>query len=246
MMVERPKGRIENSLDVTEVNRFVDVKDLSELEIDGASADVERFLSDESDPLDAHDYEEGDVIPFTYSKDFDYADFDECGDFTYDNTAQVIGDDDVVLDEDDASLLVRVQCLVFAGETAGAANGDEPLELRYTNRGDWATYVAYAEKTTTLFAGQTIEVGTVSFSGVVDGEIEITVTLTGGWEFEDVLENLKVQDYEFAPSGDPGVGLFDHKEDCDPDEAICSITVPANNFYGVHVNVGKWVPDPNF
>jgi hypothetical protein len=47
-----------------------------------------------------------------------------------------------------------------------------------------------------------------------------------------------VQDYEFAPSGNPSPGLFDWKATCS--ETSCTITVPENNFYGVHVNVGYW------
>jgi hypothetical protein len=152
-----------------------------------------------------------------------------------------------VLGYANATLKVYVQCMVFKGETAWAANGDKPGELRYTTKGNWATYVAYAEKTTTLFAGQTIPVGTVAFSGVVDGKVTITVTMSAPWEFEDVAENLKVQDYaKCTQSGNPSPGLFDHKKTCDAAESSCWISVPANNFYGVHVNVGKWIPDPGF
>ena len=196
--------------------------------------------------LDASQYSEGAVIPFEYSDRFAYTDYDDCGAFSVENTAKVIGDEEAVLDEDTALLKINVQCLVFDGETAWAANGDEPGELRYTDRGNWATYVEYAEKTTALFAGQTIPVGTVTFSAVADDEITILVTLTGDWEFEDVTENLKVQDYEEAPSGNPAPGDFDHKKDCDSEESTCSIVVPANNYYGVHVNVGQWIPDPEF
>jgi len=181
---------------------------------------------------------------FTYTKDFAWVDYgaDGCGSFMYDNTAKIVETGQ----EADATLKVNVQCFVFDGETAWAANGAVPLELRYTNRGNWATYVEYAEKTTTLFAGQTIVVGTVSFSAVDDGQVTIGVTLTGDWEFEDVAENLKVQDYASAPSGNPEPGLFAHKKTCEPDLSTCSIVVPANNFYGVHVNVGQWIPDPDF
>jgi hypothetical protein len=190
-------------------------------------------------PNDAH---------FTYEKEFKWADYgkDNCGDYEYKNTAKIIGDNKVVLGYANATLKVYVQCMVFKGETAWAANGNKPGELRYTTKGNWATYVAYAEKTTTLFAGQTIPVGTVAFSGVVDGKVTITVTMSAPWEFEDVAENLKVQDYKFAPSGNPSPGLFDHKKTCDAAESSCWISVPANNFYGVHVNVGKWIPDPGF
>jgi hypothetical protein len=130
----------------------------------------------------------------------------------------------------------------FEGETAWAANGDVAGEFLYVEQGNWATYVEYAEKPTPLFAGQTINVGTVHFSAVQDGEVTITITLAAGWEFEDVPENLKVQDYEFAPSGNPAPGQFAHKKTCDAASNTCSIKVPENNFYGVHVNVGQWVP----
>jgi hypothetical protein len=210
-----------------ETNATVNVKDISDLfgEVD---------LGEVSEPNDAQ---------FIYYNDFAYVDFDECGDFAYNNTATIVETEQ----EASATLLVNVQCLIFEGQTAWAANGDEPLELRYQARGNWATYVEYdGEKTTTLFAGQTMAVGTVHFSDPVDGEVTITVTLDDGWEFEDVANNLSVQDYDTAPSGNPSPGLFDHQETCDPDESTCSIVVPENNFYGVHVDVGQWVPDPDF
>jgi hypothetical protein len=212
----------------TEINETVSIKDLSDLfgEVDLGTATA---------PNDAQ---------FTYTKDFGWADYgnDNCGDFIYDNTATIVETDQSA----SATLLVNVQCLIFKGETAWAANGDTPGELRYTPRGNWATYVAYAEKTTTLFAGQHIAVGSVTFSAPVNGEIEITIALMGGWEFEDVAENVMIQDYEFAPSGNPAPGLFDHKGGADPAESSFSIWVPLNSFYGVHVNVGQWMPDPNF
>jgi len=132
---------------------------------------------------------------------------------------------------------VRVECAApVKGYTAWAANGDEPLSLRYTPRGNWATFVEYAEKTVTLFAGQFHKAGTVTFSGRDNGEITITINLDSGWMFEDVAENVKIQDYASAPSGNPPVGLFAHKGEGSGGSTF-SITVPANNFYGVHVNV---------
>jgi hypothetical protein len=185
---------------------------------------------------------------FEYDKEFKWADYgrEKCGDYTYNNTARVIGDNNVILAYDTAKVDVHVQCMIFRGETAWAANGDVPLQLRYTDQGNWATYVEYAAKTTTLFAGQTKNVGMVTFSAVSGGKVTITVNLTGGWEFEDVAENLKIQDYASAPSGNPSPGGFDHKKTCDVSGTTCSIEVPANNFYGVHVNVGWWIPDPKF
>ena len=119
----------------------------------------------------------------------------------------------------------------WIGETAWAA-GD-----RYVSRGNWATYTPYAEGTVTLYAGQYMEAGTVSFSAVSGDMVTITITLNAGWRFEDVEENVKIQDYATAPSGNPAPGLFDWKGYATG--SSFSIDVPANNFYGVHVNV-EW------
>jgi len=93
----------------TEVNAIVDVMDHSDL-----NGDV--LL----DTLYAADYEPGDIIPLEYSNAFHWEDYggDLCGDYTYNNMAEVIGDEDVVLDSDDATLKVNVQCYVY--ETAFA------------------------------------------------------------------------------------------------------------------------------
>jgi hypothetical protein len=125
------------------------------------------------------------------------------------------------------------KCYEFKDETAWSAGS------RYNTRGNWATYTAYngVAKTVKLFAGQTLEAGSVSFSAPVDGEVEITITLNEDWFFDDVLENVKIQDYATAPSGNPSPGGFAHKDTAT--ESPFSITVPANNFYGVHVDVTK-------
>ena len=213
-----------------EINETVDIKDVSDLFGDVTLGKVTAPNGDS----------------FTYDKAFAYVDYgqEECGSVEYDNTATIVQ----TKQSASAQLKVNVQCLIFDGETAWAANGDEPLELRYTQRGNWATYVEYSdeEKKTTLFAGQTIPVGNVTFGAKFNGEVKITLSLTDDWEFEDVAENLKVQDYSSDPSGNPEPGLFAHKEDCDASSDTCSITVPANDYYGVHVDVGQWVPDPNF
>lgn len=183
-----------------------------------------------------------DDAKFTYTKDFAWEDFgkDNCGSYLYGNLAKIVETGQ----SDSAALKVNVQCFIFDGQTAWAANGDVPGELRYTNRGNWATYVEYAEKTTSLFAGQTMLAGYVTFSAIIEDVVAITVNLSGDWEFEDMSENLMVQDYAEAPSGNPAPGQFAWKDYATGDSF--SIVVPANNFYGVHVNVGKWVPDPDF
>ncbi len=103
-------------------------------------------------------------------------------------------------------------------ETAWASNElGAPGTLPYNpgGTGDWATYVAYApDKTVALYAGQTIDVGTVEFSAPTGGmvDITITITLTGGWQFFGDVDNVNVQDYASPPSGNPSPGRFDWKE----------------------------------
>jgi hypothetical protein len=127
----------------------------------------------------------------------------------------------------------------YQDETAWA-EGD-----RYQDPGNWAMYVPYdgEEKTVDLLAGQTILAGTVTFSAPEGDEVTITIQLAEGFIFYydlyDIEEddNLKVQDYEFAPSGNPAPGLFDHKYLIPFGSDIAEITVPLNNFYGVHVDL---------
>lgn len=137
-------------------------------------------------------------------------------------------------DEQNGGIVEPKKC----GDTAWAANGDEPGELRYEHRNNWATYVQYdgVEKTVTLFAGQTINIGTVTFSAPSNNEVTITFDLTVDANFdESESENVKIQDYSTAPSGNPDIGLFDHKGDATGKSF--SIIVPQNNYYGVHADI---------
>jgi hypothetical protein len=213
-----------------EVNETVDVVDVSEL-----------FGWVELGTVTAP---HGDT--FTYDKDFAWQDYgaDTCGTFKYPNTAKLKSGGEI-LKTASALLKVHVQCV--QGETAWAANGDDPLENPYNpdDVGNWATYVEYvADKTTTVFAGQTIQVGTAHFSAAVDGWVTITIELSGAAFDPGAAENLKVQDYEEAPSGNPSPGGFDHKRFCDAGDPVCTILVPENAFYGVHLDV--LVGDPGF
>jgi len=220
-----------------EINKTLKVTDHSDL-----------FGDVELGTLDASNLSVGEITHYKYQKSFSWEDYgrEKCGYYEYDNTAKLTNAKGVVIAEDSTTLNVHVQCFIFKGETAWAANGNVAGSFRYTNRGNWATYVAYDEKTTTLFAGQTINVGSVAFSAVAGGKVTITVSLSGAWEFEDVSENLMVQGYASAPTDNPSPGLFADKKACDASFSTCAIVVPANNFYGVHVNVGTWIPDPNF
>lgn len=137
----------------------------------------------------------------------------------------------------------------WIGETAWAANGDEPGELRYnisTNSqgrytGNWATFVEFEDgKEVTLFAGQTLEAGTVLFEKV-NGDVKITIMLNEGWrlekdEYGDVVsEAVKIEGYDVSPQGyeNPAPGLFTYKGE----ELV--VIVGEYNYYGVHLNV-EW------
>ncbi len=130
------------------------------------------------------------------------------------------------------------KCYEFMDETAWAAGS------RYVTKGNWATFTPYegVAETVTLFAGQTIDVGTVTFSAVTDGLVTISINLSGDWEFAPVDENVKIQNYDLAPTSKPEPGQFAYKftatgQSFDDD-------VVQDNFYGVHVDVGYWVEVP--
>ncbi len=122
----------------------------------------------------------------------------------------------------------------WAGETAWS-DGE-----RYVEQGNWARYTSYdgSAKTVTLYAGQWMDAGTVAFSAAAGGEVTITITLNTGWRFKDVAENVKIQDYAVAPTGNPVPGDFAWKFDA----ADGPFVVPENSFYGVHVDVERQVP----
>ena len=133
--------------------------------------------------------------------------------------------------------VVAAECVecVWNHETAWAA-GDPHVE-----QGNWATYTSYVpDSTVTLFAGRTLEAGTVHFSApyIVDTDVMITITvsLNPAFRFQDVAENVKIQDYAAAPSGNPDVGHFATKVNA-TGSSFSVENVPTNNFYGVHVDV---------
>lgn len=127
----------------------------------------------------------------------------------------------------------------YQEETAWAAG------LPYVGANQWAMYVDYAgvEKEVDLLAGQYMDAGTVTFSAPVDGWVTITVNLKNGFVFyydladEEDDDNLKVQDYEFPPEGNPAIGKFDWKTFIPGGSTTGIIVVPENNYYGVHLDV---------
>jgi len=135
-------------------------------------------------------------------------------------------------------------------ETAWA-DGDR-YNIRKRN---WATYTAQADLLSgvTLYAGQFMDAGTV-WGSVVGSQMLISIQLNEGWRFglypvddDDGApiydNNLKVQDYGSAPSGNPRPGRFMWKAFAEGDYA--EIFVPLNRYYGIHVDVEHLVECPD-
>lgn len=109
----------------------------------------------------------------------------------------------------------------------------------YSSQGNWATYVSYGgtAMTETIFAGQTLNAGTASFSSPdSNGDITISISLNSGWSLQNVNNPVKIQGYDNAPSGNPAPGTFTTYAGSD-----ITVTVPAYNFYGVHLDVQQEV-----
>jgi hypothetical protein len=120
-------------------------------------------------------------------------------------------------------------CYEYRSETAWA-NGP-----RYVSRGNWATYTPYAAGTVNVYAGQNMLAGTATMSAVSDGNVTITIALEAGWSLQDDSNPVKIQGYSVAPSGNPSPGRFANKG------TSLTVTVPAANFYGIHLDVQKAV-----
>ena len=122
---------------------------------------------------------------------------------------------------------------------------------RYVEQGNWATYLAYPDGPVDILAGQYMDAGYLTFGEPDGGSVEITITLENGFVFyydpadTEFDENLKVQDYEFPPEGNPAPGLFDWKESIEPGSTTASIVVPVNNYYGVHLDVAYPIECPD-
>ena len=121
----------------------------------------------------------------------------------------------------------------FDGESGWAAGS------RYVAKGNWATFTPYggSAKMATLYANQTIEAGKVTFSAPdINNMVTITIALNPGWFFSNVSDNVKIQGYATTPpSRNPSPGQFAWKGYAY--KCSFSMEVPANKYYGVHVDL---------
>ena len=123
--------------------------------------------------------------------------------------------------------------------------------LRYVPRGNWATYTPYdgQAQSVILYAGQTMNAGTIYFSDPVDGMVTITIQLKNAWHFDfrgpdgELEESVHIQDYiETPPAENPAPGQFAYKFIAMG--GSFSTTLPEANFYGIHVALIHVVPCP--
>jgi len=115
------------------------------------------------------------------------------------------------------------------GETAwGGATTDETDPW-------WFYFDTSGEPIQPIWAGQTIDVGTVEYDATAG---TLTITLTGGWVLQDVEESVKIQGYDEIPSGRPAAGLFTHYKGSD-----LVVTIDPYPFYTIHLDV-KLCPAP--
>ena len=179
---------------------------------------------------------------FSYTKSFNWLDYGvvhdtNCGPYVYDNTATLTGDGGALLDTDSESVTVNVQCYTRQGEETGWASG-----TTYAGQSSWAMYTSKEALSggVTIFAGQHFDAGTATLSGTT-----LTIALANGWEFSDAAASLKVQSYKDIPAkGNVQVGKFETKLNATGTSAV--VTVKANNFYGIHLDLVRWIPDPSF
>ena len=197
--------------------------------------------------LDAADYVAGGVEPFTYSMDFAYETWlEECGEYTYDNTATIM--DDGVAEESSASVDVNVQCLIFDGDTATGYGTQWKLTKRAPNT--WFMYTSWADIAdggADIIAGQFYDVGDVT--GSQNGTTTLTFELDGDWELADAVGNVKINPMACTTNQNyKQPGQFAYSTYVDPDDSGSFIVsnLPNAECYGIHLSVGQWVPDPNF
>lgn len=128
-------------------------------------------------------------------------------------------------------------CVEENGNGNGGGKGEETAYAGNTsgNPQPWWYYLIYesAETTQTIWAGQTIDVGSVTVSAPVNNEVTITINLSG-WTLQNVAEPVKIQGYpaEWDQTWSNPGGFSTYKGD----ELVIS-GVPVHSFYVIHLDV---------
>ena len=134
----------------------------------------------------------------------------------------------------------------FQEETAWV--NDPENDFRYRKKGSWARYIApdWSEESSYVYeilAGQNYIAGEATLE--TDGSyVTVTISLEDGWVFyydagdNEGDDNMKAQDYDEAPSGNPKIGQFDYKEMVPAGANTFEFSMPQNDFYGIHLDIG--------
>lgn len=91
----------------------------------------------------------------------------------------------------------------------------------------WYYFDVTKGATQTIWAGQTINVGTVTYDGT-----RLIIILTGGWELQAVAEPVKIQGYELIADSRPAAGQFTTYKG-----NLLTVPVPYYPFYAIHLDV---------
>jgi hypothetical protein len=213
-----------------EINETVNVQDISDLPEFGT-----QDLGSVTAPDDAQ---------FTYDKHFAFADFADCGDFRYDNTATIVETGQSA----DATLLVNVQCFVLVTDSAWAM-GDPNVSFCDSGFDNWGwtnpigpaptsdTWPLYAGAAQCDPANGTL-VGSVDV--VYDGGFIVSVTFNVVAPFS-LVETHVYAGYDEFPTlrnGNPTTapGRYTNNSPFDGSEV----------FVIAHAVVGVPEPDPDF
>jgi VCBS repeat-containing protein len=133
---------------------------------------------------------------------------------------------------DSAKVTVDCRKPKFQGETAWGGN----TGFNVMSPGQWWYIFDTSQSATqTIWAGQTIPVGSVTVSEAVGGYRTISIYLSGGWILQSVSEPVKIQGYDDIPSDAPAPGGFATYKG-----SALLITVPDYAFYAIHLDVGIW------
>lgn len=134
-----------------------------------------------------------------------------------------------------------------SNETAWASRG-AALD-RYNTKGNWATWIAYTQSSITsyrLYAGQFHDIGEVKLEPASGGNVSITITLnenagtgTSAGGFQATSNNVKIQGYTAAPTGNPAPGQFKTSKGTASGSSY-TVIVPYFPFYGIHVDAIKY------
>ena len=194
--------------------------------------------------LYAGDYEEGNVITFTYTKDFAWEDYgkDNCGYYRYDNTATIVETEQSA----DATLLVNVQCYIY--ETAYAKGGSAICFIPTFANWGWTNPVTLAGSpyTWNLWAGagqcntsKGTLVGNVTVVRTAGGCITVTYNMASGYLLKETHVYAGCDQFPKVKQGKKLVSTVA------PGQYYNASPVNCTTAYVIaHAVVG--IPDPNF